>query len=142
MRCRPSRPAGRSRRIAGPSRSSCSETAATPRPAGRSSTSPPSAAHSAREGFAANLFAAGGIATVSGPPEEFAASGTTIACLCSSDKVYAEQAEPAAAALRAAGATQVYLAGKGSHAGVDEYLYVGVDALALLTSVLTQLGVQ
>ena len=42
----------------------------------------------------------------------FKASGAALACLCSSDKVYAEQAAAAAQALQAAGARHIYLAGR------------------------------
>jgi methylmalonyl-CoA mutase len=101
----------------------------------------PIAVHTARATFAANLFAAGGIATVrSGPstdPAEIAAafrdSGATVACLCSSDKLYAEYAAPVAAALREAGATKVWVAGKGSP---DDHLYTGCDAVAVLAETL------
>ena len=64
-----------------------------------------------------------------------------VACLCSSDKVYAEQAEPVAAALRRAGATLVWLAGKGAFDGVDGNLFVGCDALSALRTTLETLGV-
>jgi methylmalonyl-CoA mutase len=101
----------------------------------------PVAAHSARVGFAANLFAAGGIECVEGPVEEFAAAGTPVACLCSSDRVYAEEAGPAAAGLRAAGAARVWLAGRVETDRVDGYLYAGCDALAVLRTALDELGV-
>jgi methylmalonyl-CoA mutase len=92
----------------------------------------PSAAHTARAAFGANLFQAGGIECVTGPVEEFAAAGTAVACLCSSDKVYADEAAPAAQVLRAAGATQVWLAGKAEPDGVDGNLFAGCDALDVL----------
>ncbi|MDT4911233.1 MAG: methylmalonyl-CoA mutase [Pseudonocardiales bacterium] len=108
----------------------------------------PVAAHSARAGFAANLFQAAGIECVTGTGEleelevAFRASGSTVACLCSSDRVYADQAAPAAKALRAAGAEQIWLAGQAETDGVDGYLHVGCDALAVLRSTLERLGVQ
>jgi methylmalonyl-CoA mutase len=108
----------------------------------------PVAAHSARAGFAANLFHAAGIECVTGTGElddvvrAFRASGSTVACLCSSDRVYGEQAEPAAAALRAAGAEQIWLAGKTGVDGVDGYVHVGCNALAVLRSTLDTLGVK
>ncbi|MCP2340772.1 methylmalonyl-CoA mutase family protein [Actinomadura rupiterrae] len=101
----------------------------------------PVAAHTARASFAANLFQAGGVETVSGPPEEFAASGATIACLCSSDKVYEQDAADAARALRDAGAVKVWLAGKGAFDGVDARIFAGCDAVEVLTTTLTDLGV-
>jgi len=102
----------------------------------------PFAAHSARAGFAANLFQAAGIACVTGPVEEFTAADTTVACLCSSDKVYADEAAGAAKLLREAGATQIWLAGKAEVDGVDGNLFAGCDALAVLRSTFETLGVQ
>ncbi len=102
----------------------------------------PLAAHSARAGFAANLFQAAGIACVTGPVEEFAAANTTVACLCSSDRVYADEAAGAAKLLREAGATQIWLAGQAEADGVDGNLFAGCDALAVLRSTFETLGVQ
>ncbi|MER7499598.1 methylmalonyl-CoA mutase family protein [Nonomuraea pusilla] len=109
----------------------------------------PVAAHTARASFAANLFQAGGLAVeTAGPgadPEQiataFAVSGSTVACLCSSDRLYAEHAEAVAAALRRAGAHTVWLAGKGEYTGVDAYLYAGCDALAVLRTTFDDLEV-
>jgi methylmalonyl-CoA mutase len=102
----------------------------------------PAAAHTARTSFAANLFQAGGIEAVPGEATGFTGSGATVACLCSSDALYAEQAETVAAALKSAGATWVFLAGRpGEYAGVDEYVFAGGDAVAVLSSVLDRLGV-
>ncbi|MFC9324618.1 methylmalonyl-CoA mutase small subunit [Kitasatospora sp. NPDC057015] len=114
----------------------------------------PAAVHTARSSFAANLFQAGGLATVTGEgagadelAAAFAASGASVACLCSGDKVYAEQAEAVATALKAAGARRVLLAGKpGEHgeayhrAGVDGYVFAGCDAVAALTSTFDEIG--
>lgn len=108
----------------------------------------PFAAHSARVGFAGNLFQAGGIESVVGVGENdelvaaFQASGSSVACLCSADTVYADAAAPAAEALRAAGATQIWLAGKPAGVrGVDGYVFAGCDALAVLRTTLDRLGV-
>ncbi len=109
----------------------------------------PVAAHTARATFAANLFAAGGVATVtSGPgtdPDAIAAAfrdcGTPVACLCSSDRLYGEHAAAVAAALREAGARTVWLAGKGEYEGVDATLYAGCDALGVLRATFDDLGV-
>ncbi|GHE51106.1 methylmalonyl-CoA mutase [Streptomyces vinaceus] len=112
----------------------------------------PAAAHTARATFAANLFQAGGVEPVHDPvsvdpataAEAYAASGADgMAVLCSSDPLYEEQAGAVAAALRAAGATTVFLAGKpGTAAGaVDEYVFAGCDAVAVLSSVLDRMGV-
>ncbi|ANY09215.1 methylmalonyl-CoA mutase family protein [Pseudonocardia sp. HH130630-07] len=109
----------------------------------------PLATYTARAGFTRNLLGAGGIdATEAGPTETaedvaeaFRGTGTTVAVLCSSDTLYAERAEPAAAALRAAGATRILLAGRPKEEvpGVDGYLYAGCDALAVLDDVHTAL---
>jgi methylmalonyl-CoA mutase len=107
----------------------------------------PVAGHTARVGFAANLFAAGGIQAVVGTGDTdelvaaFGESGSRVACLCSSDKVYAESGEQVAAALRQAGATQLWLAGQASVPGVDDMVFAGCDALAALRSTLDALGV-
>ncbi|MEU8802002.1 methylmalonyl-CoA mutase family protein [Spirillospora sp. NPDC048819] len=105
----------------------------------------PIAVHTARASFAANLFQAGGIETVTGAPEEFGTSGTTVACLCSSDRLYEEQAAEAARVLREAGAVKVWLAGKGTYEGVPEGVtagvYAGCDAIEALETTLHDLGV-
>ncbi|MDN3359638.1 methylmalonyl-CoA mutase subunit beta [Actinomadura sp. DC4] len=102
----------------------------------------PAAARTGRTSFAANLFQAGGVEAVPGEASGFAGGGTTVACLCSSDALYAEKAEAVAAELRSAGAAWVFLAGRpGEYAGVDEYVFAGGDAIAVLTSVLDRLGV-
>ncbi|MET9964250.1 methylmalonyl-CoA mutase family protein [Streptomyces sp. NPDC006326] len=112
----------------------------------------PASAHTARATFAANLFQAGGVEPVHDPVSvtdltaaaAYAASGADgMAVLCSSDALYEEQAEAVAAALRAAGARTVFLAGKpGTAAGaVDEYVFAGCDAVAVLSSVLDRMGV-
>ncbi|MFD4768255.1 methylmalonyl-CoA mutase small subunit [Streptomyces niveus] len=116
----------------------------------------PAAAHTARVTFASNLFQSGGIEPVHDPvtvdvttvADALTASGATLACLCSSDPLYAEQAAQVAAALKAAGATRVYLAGRPGEqretfirAGVDEFVAVGDDAVAVLSAALDHLGV-
>jgi methylmalonyl-CoA mutase len=99
----------------------------------------------ARATFARNFFEAGGIEAVTndgfGSPAEmtaaFRASGARLACLCSSDKVYATDAADAATALT--GAARIYLAGRPGDlepvlraAGVRNFIYVGCDVLATL----------
>jgi methylmalonyl-CoA mutase len=101
----------------------------------------------ARTTFAKSFFETGGIEAVDTPgftgptalAAAFKASGAVLACLCSSDKVYAEQAIAAAAALQAAGAKHIYLAGRASAqeaalraAGVNDFIFAGGDALATL----------
>jgi methylmalonyl-CoA mutase len=100
-----------------------------------------------RATFAKNFFEAGGIEPVTNDgfadtqamTAAFKASDATIICLCSSDKVYADAAVGAAAALKAAGTNHVYMAGRpGDHetalraAGVQDFIYVGCDMLATL----------
>ncbi|MFD0904475.1 methylmalonyl-CoA mutase subunit beta [Actinomadura sediminis] len=123
-------------------RSDAHADAAGARPAVFLATLGPIAVHTARASFAANLFQAGGLATVTGPPEEFAASGAPVACVCSSDKVYAEQAADAARTLKDAGAKRVWLAGKGTYEGVDANVFAGCDAVEVLETTLHDLGVK
>ena len=100
----------------------------------------------ARATFARILYEAGGIEAVSNDGfnsldemvSAFKKSGARIACLCSSDRVYAADAERTAAALKLAGAV-VHLAGRpGEHeyawnkAGISTYIYSGCDVLAIL----------
>ena len=73
----------------------------------------------ARASFAKNFFEAGGIEAIGNDGfatrdemiAAFKASGAKLACLCSSDEVYAREALAAAQALRGAGAS-VWLAGR------------------------------
>ncbi|MEU6665281.1 methylmalonyl-CoA mutase family protein [Streptomyces sp. NPDC046727] len=97
------------------------------------------AEYTARSTFAANLFQAGGIEPVTGG--RFEDSGATEAVLCSSDALYAEQAGQTAAALRAAGARHVFLAGRGDHPGIDSYVFAGCDAVDVLSATLDRMGV-
>lgn len=113
----------------------------------------PLAENAARVQFAQNFFAAGGIdaALLTGDIAALAQgveqSGISMACLCGSDKRYAEEAVAAAKALKAAGASRLYLAGKPGDreqelrdAGVDEFIHVGVDVLASLELAHAELG--
>ncbi|MDN3258913.1 methylmalonyl-CoA mutase family protein [Streptomyces sp. CSDS2] len=97
------------------------------------------AEYTARASFAANLFQAGGIEPVTGG--SFEDSGATEAVVCSSDALYAEQAERTAAALRAAGARHVFLAGRGEYPGIDSYVFAGCDAVDVLSATLDRMGV-
>ena len=115
----------------------------------------PLAVHTARTSWATNFFAAGGIRAVghdgfadgAEAAAAFAASGSELAVICSSDEVYAEQAVAAASALKHAGARRVYLAGNPGDArpqleaaGVDEFIHVGVDVLDALQRAHATLG--
>ena len=104
----------------------------------------PAARHTARAGFAANLLQAGGLETPSGDGATgFAGAGTTVACICGTDKDYASAGAGLVKELKAAGATQVWLAGKPDLAidGVDGYVFAGCDALDVLRTAHRQLGV-
>jgi methylmalonyl-CoA mutase len=105
----------------------------------------------ARASFAKNLFEAGGIEAVAGSATDVAAafksSGAKLACLCSSDKVYASEGVDAARALASAGAAHIYLAGKPgadaaalTTAGIDTFLAQGCDTLELLKQAYERLG--
>jgi methylmalonyl-CoA mutase len=133
--------------------------------------------------FAKNLFEAGGIEAVSNDAVSidgaatttviaaFKASGASLACLCASPALYAEQAADIAAALRAAGARHVYLVGRPARrsgagaadrangadgragaraegraeepdaAGVGTFVHAGCDALEILRSAHAAAGV-
>ena len=101
----------------------------------------------ARATFAKSFFETGGIEAVdtegftdpAALAAAFKTSGAALACLCSSDKVYAQQAVAAAKALQAAGARHIYLAGRPGEletalraAGVNDFVFAGGDALATL----------
>ncbi|MEU9607081.1 methylmalonyl-CoA mutase subunit beta [Streptomyces sp. NPDC048057] len=116
----------------------------------------PASAHTARAAFAANLFQAGGVEAVHDPVSvdaagvgaAFAASGAELACICSSDALYAEHAAEVARALKDAGARRVYLAGRPGdlrealeQAGVDEFVALGGNAVDTLTRALNLIGV-
>ncbi|MGW2282913.1 methylmalonyl-CoA mutase family protein [Streptomyces sp. NPDC001770] len=90
--------------------------------------------------FAVNAFQAGGIECVT--EGAFVESGTTYACLCSSDALYQQQAGRLAAELTSEGADHVFLAGRpGSDPAVDAYVFDGCDLIAVLSAVLDRMGV-
>jgi methylmalonyl-CoA mutase len=98
-----------------------------------------------RATFAKSFFEAGGIEALTndgfaGLDEmiaAFKASGAAIACLCSSDEVYAREAATAAKALEAM-AKHLYLVGRPSDqdalkaAGIGTFIYAGGDMVAAL----------
>ena len=100
----------------------------------------------ARATFAKNFFEAGGIEAVTNDGfaddeamnKAFKASGASLACLCSSDDVYAARAAHAAKALATAGSTHIYLAGRPKDAdavkaaGIGGFIFAGCDALVTL----------
>ncbi|MFF1924575.1 methylmalonyl-CoA mutase family protein [Streptomyces sp. NPDC058221] len=98
------------------------------------------AEHTARLAFAANLFQAGGIESVT--EGRFGESGTRHVCICSSDAVYEAQAASVASRLRSEGAEYVFLAGSpGPYRGVDAYIVADGDAVTVLSAALDRLGV-
>src|SRR5262249_45603415 len=122
------------------------------RPAVFLATLGPISIHTGRSSFAASLFNAGGVLTPSAGATSstadvvtgFASSGVEIACLCSSDSVYAERAADTVAALKAAGARKVLLAGsprRWASTGADGFVFAGCDALRVLADVHHDLGV-
>jgi methylmalonyl-CoA mutase len=106
--------------------------------------------HAARAGFAANLFAAAGVESVTAGATgsvadvvaAFGETGSPVVCLAGSDKAYAESGAAVVEALRGAGATWVALAGrpKGQLAElVDDHVAVGDDVVEFLYRTRTQL---
>ena len=75
-------------------------------------------------------------------------SGSSLACLCSSDRVYPAQAADAAKALLVAGAKHICLAGRPKDpealktAGVGTFVFAGCDALATLQAAHDILGIE
>ena len=116
----------------------------------------PLAVHSVRTTWMQNFLAAGGIASITAEGftnsadagKAFAQSSARIACLCSSDAIYAELGEATSSLLKTAGAGRVSLAGRPKQqeaslkaAGVDDFIFAGIDAVATLTSIHGALGV-
>ncbi len=112
--------------------------------------------HGKRSTWVWNFLAAGGIDALTSDgykdaaaaAKAFKASGADIACLCSSDAIYAREAEETAKALKAAGAKRVLMAGKPSAAeaalraaGVDGFLFAGQNAITTLQDLHKALGV-
>lgn len=114
----------------------------------------PLAENNIRASFAANLLASGGVEPVNPgnvTPGRLAETigdvGTTVAVLCGTDARYGEEAEELVAAARAAGLEQIYLAGpEKAVAGIpaegrpDGYLTSKIDAVEVLSTLLTKLG--
>jgi methylmalonyl-CoA mutase len=105
-----------------------------------------------RANFAANIYAAGGLHAVSenrggkdaqAIAEAFATSNAKIAVICGSDADYETHAEDVAAALKAAGATHIALAGKPRESDdIDAYCYAGCAALSFLQDIHRLLGLE
>jgi len=110
----------------------------------------------ARAMFAKNFYEAGGIEAAGNDGFKdqaamiaaFKSSGAKLACLCSSDAVYAQQATDAAKVLTAAGAI-VHLAGRPGdgeaelrQVGVKSFIFMGCDAVSTLQAAHDILGVK
>lgn len=113
--------------------------------------------HNARASFARNLLQAGGVEPVDEGPcadpqaaaEALARRGCAVAVICGADARYQEEAAAVAAALRAAGARHIVLAGRPGdmeeslrQAGVSDFVYLGCDALAALEALWSALEVK
>jgi methylmalonyl-CoA mutase len=107
----------------------------------------PFSKHGRRVGFARDLLETGGFDTAADPGGDdpsaaaarFKASGAAVACLCGDDESYAARGHAFARALKAAGARWLALAGRPGDAanawrdaGIDDFLFVGADAVAAL----------
>jgi len=116
----------------------------------------PVARHLARAMFADNFFGAGGIETqgndgfadAAEAAAAFTASGAKVAAICGADADYEAMIPAFAAALRSAGATRIYVAGRpGAHeeawrkSGVDGFIFMGSDLVACLEDTLDHMGV-
>ncbi len=86
----------------------------------------------ARAGFATNRLAVAGVVadaahaydSVEACADAFAKSGAKLAVICGTDDAYGENAGTLASALKAQGAGEVWLAGKGDFAGVDHAIHM------------------
>ncbi len=98
----------------------------------------------ARVTWITNFFAAGGIdvqqpegpGSIAAMLAAYKSSGTNVVCLCGSNDAYVEQAAEAATALKGAGATHIYVAGRPddalSKAGIDSFIFAGCNVLESL----------
>lgn len=116
----------------------------------------PVSRHLARAMFADNFFGAGGVETLGNDgfadaaqaAAAFSSSGAKVAAICGADPDYEAMVPAFAAALKAAGATQVFVAGRpGAHeeawrgSGVDGFIFMGSDLVACLEDTLDRMGV-
>ncbi|MCV6982436.1 methylmalonyl-CoA mutase small subunit [Mycolicibacterium pulveris] len=102
----------------------------------------PLAEHNTRTTFATNLLASGGIEAVT---EADDANPATVAVICGTDARYATEASAAVDAARSAGVSLVLLAGPEkavaeADSKPDGYLTAKIDAVSVLSDLLTRLG--
>ena len=115
----------------------------------------PEPAHRGRVAYAREWLEAGGFeavydgesATAEEAIERVKASGAGLVCLCGGDQAYAAQAEAFAKAIRASGAKGLALVGRPGNseagwraAGVDDFIFVGRDAVAALEDLYRRIG--
>ena len=100
----------------------------------------PPAEYRARVGFAVGFFAAAGLVAKTD------AAHAQVTCICGSDERYAAEAAARARELKAAGLQRVLVAGRPGaleatlrEAGVDDFIFVGCDAVTVLSSVLSSI---
>src|SRR6202012_3905660 len=113
----------------------------------------PLAENNIRATFATNLLASGGIEAVNPGTVDAAGVAATVsgagspgvAIICGTDKRYQDEASGIVEAARSAGVSKVYLAGPEEAAGdaehrPDEFLTVKINAVEVLSNLLTRLG--
>ncbi len=113
----------------------------------------PIAAFTARATFAKNFFETGGIEAIMTDGfsdhdklrEAYKASKAKLSCICSTDEIYEKHAVETADALRKAGSSLIYLAGRPgereeqlTRAGITTFIYAGCDALKVLSQALEE----
>ncbi len=116
----------------------------------------PEPVHKRRVAYMRDWLEAGGVQPVydgeAADPEEavarLKAGGAPLACLCSDDETYAARAEAFASAVKAAGVKGLIVAGRPGElearlraAGVDDFIFVGGDAIAALEGLYKRIGV-
>jgi methylmalonyl-CoA mutase len=115
----------------------------------------PEAKHRRRVQFVREWLAAGGFETVyegetatdDEGVERVRASGAQLVCLCGTDETYSDHPEALTRALKALGVKAVVLAGRPGEfergwraAGVDDFIFVGGDAVAMLQALYRHVG--
>ena len=115
----------------------------------------PDAKHRCRVAFTREWLAAGGFGAIydgeAATPEEavrrLKASGAPLVCLCGADEAYAAQAKAFVEAFKASGVKGVALAGRPGEceqawraAGVDDFIFMGGDAVAMLAGLYRRIG--
>ncbi len=115
------------------------------------------AAAEPRLAYATSFFEIAGLPTVTGPPtvepativDSWRSSGARAACVCSTDKLYAEHGVAVVGALHDAGAAPILIAGRPGDladaltaAGLHQAVFVGCDARQILAELVDDLLAQ